>query len=151
MLRHGCRSGGDPDPDVGQCKPKQRSCGPNEIWSYNSTATQATLASYITLRAEGVKPYIAELDAEVTATGVPTMRPLWFEHPEDGGSYGVEDQYFLGSKLLVAPVTKQGATSRSVYFPPGQWKHFWTGDIETGPATKTIAAPLAHFPAYTKV
>ena len=149
---HGARPGGDPDPHVGKCAlSTQQSAGPNEIWSYNSSKTQDMLASYITMRAEKIKPYIVELDAEVTATGVPTMRPLWFEFPEDASSYGVEDQYFLGSKLLVAPVTAQGATSRSVYFPPGAWKHFWTGAIEIGPATKTIDAPLAHFPAYERI
>ena len=50
--------------------------------------------------------------------------------------------------LLVAPVTMQGATSRNVYFPPGAWTHFFTGDVEHGPAKKKIEAPLEHFPAY---
>merc|ERR1719311_551352 len=31
---HGCRAGGDPDPNVGECQPRQPSCGPNEVWSY---------------------------------------------------------------------------------------------------------------------
>ena len=148
---HGCRCGGDPDPDVGQCRTPHHSCGPNEIWSYNSTKVKDTLASYIKMRAERVKPYIQALDKEVTATGAPTMRPLWWHYPDDTNSYGVNDQYMLGPNLLVAPVTTQRAVSRSVYFPTGQWKHWFTNDIVTGPGTKMIAAPLEHFPVYTRV
>ena len=103
------------------------------------------------MRAQRVKPFIQALDAEVTAKGTPTMRPLWWEFPTDDGSYGVDDQYMLGPNLLVAPVTMQGAVSRTVYFPPGTWKHFFTNDVETGPGSKTIAAPLKHFPVYTRM
>ncbi len=148
---HGCRAGGDPDPDVGPCRPRQPSCGPNEIWAYNDTRTQDILASYIVMRAQRVKPFIAALDREVTATGAPTARPLWWEYPDDLGAYGIDDQYMLGPRLLVAPVATQGATSRAVYFPPGGWKHFFTGEVESGPATRTIPAPLDNFPVYIRL
>jgi alpha-D-xyloside xylohydrolase len=147
---HGCRKDPDPDTTVGKCQPKQRSCGPNEVWSYGNE-TQAILSKYILARAEILKPYIQELDKNVTARGVPTMRPLWWEFPADEGSYGVNDQYLLGPDYLVAPVTKQNATSRSVYFPPGSWKHFFDGSVVKGPATKTISAPIESFPVYKRM
>ena len=103
------------------------------------------------MRAERVKPYIVALDAEVTTTGAPTMRPLWYEFPNDAKSYGVEDQYMLGPNLLVAPVYTQGATSRSVYFPAGTWKHFFDKSVVVGPSTKTIDAPLENFPVYERL
>ena len=102
------------------------------------------------MRAERVKPYIVALDAEVTTTGAPTMRPLWYEFPDDIKSYSVEDQYMLGPNLLVAPVYTQGATSRTVYFPDGTWKHFFDGSTVVGPCTKTIDAPLESFPVYER-
>ena len=68
-----------------------------------SDAAGAHPFRYVVMRA-AMKPYIAELSANVTATGVPTMRPLWYEFPEDHGAYGINDQYFLGPKYLVAPV-----------------------------------------------
>jgi alpha-glucosidase (family GH31 glycosyl hydrolase) len=37
-------------------------------------------------------------------TGVPLMRPLWFEFPEQSGLYGVEEEFLLGPGLLVKPV-----------------------------------------------
>lgn len=98
-----------------------------------------------------MKPYIAELAANVTATGVPTMRPLWYEFPEDKNAYGINDQYFLGPKYLVAPVTIQNATSRSVYFPEGaKWTHVFTKEVVKGGQTLNVKAPLATFPVYTR-
>ena len=40
--------------------------------------------------------YIASLAANVTARGVPTVRPLWWGFPADAGAVGVNDQYMLG-------------------------------------------------------
>ena len=54
-----------------------------------------------------MKEYIKELAANVTATGVPTARPLWWEFPKDNMTISIDDQYFLGPKYLVAPVTIQ--------------------------------------------
>ena len=109
---HGCRKAPDPDPNVAPCLPRQRSCGPNEIWSYG-VDTQVTLETYVRLRA-AMKPYFQALARNVTATGVPTVRPLWWEFPADAACIGVNDQYLLGPDYLVAPVTTQGTTSRSV-------------------------------------
>jgi alpha-D-xyloside xylohydrolase len=146
---HGCRKDPDPDPNVGVCQPKQRSCGPNEVWSYGN-ATQATLSQYIKER-HTLKPYIAALAANVTARAVPTMRPLWWEFPEDQGSYGVDNQYMLGPEYLVAPVTSQGQKTKSVYFPPGTWKNYFTGELEQGPGTKTVdTSDITIFPVYSR-
>jgi hypothetical protein len=42
-------------------------------------------------------------------TGVPLMRPLWFEFPEQAGLYGVEEEFLLGPGILVKPVLQVGA------------------------------------------
>ena len=44
------------------------------------------------------------------------MRPLWYEFPEDDGSYGINDQYLLGPKYLVAPVSVQNVSRPPAYF-----------------------------------
>jgi len=53
---------------------------------------QAMLAKMVRLRSEVIKPYIQELDRNVTARGVPTMRPLAFEFPADPKCSGINDQ-----------------------------------------------------------
>lgn len=146
---HGCRSGPS-EPDTDQCRPAQGSCGFNEVWSYGDD-TQAILERYVRMRMK-LKPYIQELAVNVTARGVPTMRPLWWEFPEDRNTVGLDDQYMLGPEFLVAPVTVQGATNRSVYFPKGaSWKHEFDGSVVEGGQTLTIDGPLYSFPVYRRV
>ena len=155
---HGCRSCSDEEcqqePDVAPCvahphEPLQGSCAANEVWSYGS-ATQVHLEKYVRVRKQ-LKPYIAELAANVSKSGVPTMRPLWYEFPDDDHCRGVNDQYLLGPSLLVAPVTVQNATSRSVYFPRGaDWQDFFDASATPvkGGQTQTVDAPLDHIPVY---
>ena len=77
------------------------------------------LEKMVRLRSEVIKPYIQELDRNVTSRGVPTMRPLSYEFPSDPKCAGINDQYMLGPKYLVAPVTAENATTRTLYFPAG--------------------------------
>ena len=146
---HGCRATPDPDTTVSPCEPVQKSCGPNEVWSYGSD-TQEILEKYIRLRAK-MKPYIQELSINVTNNGVPTARPLWWGFPDDAQCCAINDQYLLGPNLLVAPVTEEGATSREVYFPQGvKWIHVLDGSEVLGGQKKKIHAPLSTIPAYRK-
>ena len=147
---HGCRNAPDPEPEVAPCVGVQASCGGAEVWSYNSSATQATLSSYILFRRDVLRPYIAALARNVTVDGVPTMRPLWYEFPADAACYDVDDQFLLGPDILVAPVTQQGATSRSVVFPAGAtWASVWNAsDTVVGGVTVVVLAPLEVIPAY---
>ena len=66
-------------------------------------------------------------------------------------AYGIDDQYLLGPELLVAPVTTQGATNRSVYFPAGaSWEHYFTGKSVQGGQRLTVDAPLDTIPVYRR-
>merc|ERR1712113_1356041 len=105
--------------------------------------TQAILERYVRLRAAVLKPYIQELAHNVSSRGVPTMRPLWWEFPDDANAVGVDNQYFLGPELMVAPVTIQGAVSRQVYFPAGAtWQNFFnSSDVIEGGTTKKRISP----------
>lgn len=150
---HGCRNGSDPDP-LPKSSPCERypSCAGNEVWSYGND-TQIILERYIRQR-QDMLPYISELAENVTARGVPTVRPLWWEFPTDKQAYGISDQYLLGPELLVAPVTVQGARSKSVYFPGTssvQWQSIWdSSDVVPGGQRKTVPAPLDTIPVYRR-
>ena len=80
------------------------------------------------------------------------MRPLWWEFPADAGSYDVDDQYLLGPELLVAPVTTQNATTRSVYFPAGaKWQSFWDGSVVVDGGKRVVVdAPIDVIPVYRR-
>lgn len=83
--------------------------------------------------------------------GVPPMRPLFFDFPEDAGCAAVDDAFMFGPGLLVAPVLHEGARSRAVYLPAGtMWTDAWTGDILEGGAWVTADAPLERIPLYLR-
>lgn len=117
-------------------------------WSWDHDAeTTAHFRRFARVH-EALAPRIRELAAEAATTSVPIVRHLAFVFPDDVGSRAISDEYLLGDDLLVAPVVTAGATSRSVYFPPGAWFDVWTGTRVDGPTTMTIDAPIGSPPVF---
>ncbi|MDO5722550.1 MAG: glycoside hydrolase family 31 protein [Actinomycetaceae bacterium] len=65
-------------------------------------------------------PLILDLAKAAAQTGVPIVRPMSF-HCSDPQAAGINDQFFLGEDVVVAPQVKQGATTREVFLPHGTW------------------------------
>ena len=81
--------------------------------------------------------------------GAPPMRPLFFNFPNDPASYNVEDQFMFGPDLLIAPVTEEGAVSRTVYLPAGaNWVEAWSKREYKGGQDHQAEAPLERIPVY---
>jgi alpha-glucosidase len=66
-------------------------------------------------------PYLYTAFEEAARTGVPVMRPLWLEYPNDPAVYGVENAYLLGRDLLIAPKLSAGNGRYRVTLPAGDW------------------------------
>lgn len=89
---------------------------------------------------------IVELARQSAQTGEPIVRSMEYQYPHQGYA-GIQDQFFLGLDILVAPVVEKGARSRVVQFPEGKW----LGDdasVVTGPASIEIQVPLTRLPYY---
>jgi alpha-glucosidase len=80
-------------------------------------------------------PYIYTYAHKAYETGVPMMRPLALELPEDSAAENVHTQWFLGEELLVS------AFSDDLYLPAGKWLDYWTGEIHTGSRTMRYVPP----------
>jgi alpha-glucosidase (family GH31 glycosyl hydrolase) len=91
-------------------------------------------------------PYLYSFAQEASRTGLPIMRHPMLEWPDDPRTYDAQYEYLLGDRILVAPVVKEGARSRSLYLPKGSWVDFWTGKIAEGGSEATVAAPLEEIP-----
>lgn len=121
----------------------------NELWSYGPEAEQI-LASYVRLRYR-LLPYLNSLAFEIWHSGLPMMRPVFFDFPADPLAWNLPDQYLLGPALLVAPVVEQGATSRAVYIPAGaDWYDFWTNQRYAGGRTIAADAPIDRLPLFVR-
>lgn len=119
-----------------------------EPWVYGEPTTSriraAVMARYTLLPYWYTTFYIAY------AEGLPVMRPLWMEYPTEMATFDMDDQWLIGQDLLVKPVTTAGATSLSVYFPQGLWYDIETLSPISGPATRTVPAPLEKIPVYQR-
>jgi len=123
--------------------------GPNEVWSYGEDVYEI-LSAVLRLR-ERIKPYVLEQMAVAADKGIPPMRPLWFDFPEDKNAWAIEDEYCFGPSVLVAPVTELGARSRRVYLPAGAtWTDPWSGQTSKGGVWLDAAAPLERIPVYLR-
>ena len=117
---------------------------PREPWEYGPVAEEQT-RRYLALRYR-LLPYLWTAAVTATRTSLPVLRPMLLHHPDDRGAWEVDDQYYFGPCLLVAPVLEQGATSRQVWLPEGEWFDFWTDERLSGPGVVTVDAPLETLP-----
>jgi len=84
-------------------------------------------------------------------SGMPVMVPLWVHYPADEKTFAMEDQWLVGTDLLVHPVTSQGATSATVYLPGSQpWYGVRDGVSYAPSAEHTVSAPLGTIPVFQR-
>ena len=139
---HGVR---EPGPLVGS----GQTGAPNEVWSFGDEA-YGLIREQLAVR-ERLRPYVMDQMATASATGLPVMRALFLEFPDEEPAWQVEDQYMFGADVLVAPVTARGARERDVYLPKGaSWLDAWTGEPVGTDGWVTAAAPLDRIPVYLR-
>ena len=113
---------------------------PREPWEYSAQFLEEFR------RADELKyrlmPYIYAQAKDSSERGLPMLRALFIEYPDDPGTWTVEDEYLFGSDLLVAPLMESGATGRDVYLPKGQWIDFQTGKVYAGGWQKIEAGQI---------
>ncbi|GHJ36474.1 alpha-xylosidase [Streptomyces sp. TS71-3] len=80
----------------------------------------------------GLMPYLSAAARTAHTEGLPMMRAMVLEFPDDPACAHLERQYMLGPDLLVAPVFSD-AGDVAYYVPEGTWTHFLTGESVTGP------------------
>jgi alpha-D-xyloside xylohydrolase len=123
--------------------------GPNEVWSYGERAYEH-IVNILKLR-ERLRPYISEQMRTAASTGLPPMRPLFVDFPEDENAWHIEDQFLLGPDLLIAPVLEKDAKARDVYLPAGRsWINARTGEMNVGGMTLRLPVSLDHIPVFVR-
>ncbi len=121
----------------------------NEVWSYGKQA-EPILEKYLRLRYQLI-PYIYSLGYQTYQTGAPFMRALFMDFPNDPKVADLRDEYMFGPAFLVAPVTEQGATSRTVYLPAGtDWYNYWTNERVHGGKAIQVSAPIDTLPLFVR-
>ncbi|GAB3892679.1 alpha-xylosidase [Kibdelosporangium lantanae] len=99
-------------------------------WLFDDESVDV-LRRYSRLKAR-LMPYLDQVARQAVTSGVPMMRAMVLEFPDDPACTYLERQYMLGESLLVAPVfSDEGDVS--YYVPEGEWTDLQTGKTVRGP------------------
>ncbi|MBN2148939.1 MAG: DUF4968 domain-containing protein [Anaerolineales bacterium] len=119
-----------------------------EPWVYGEPTT-SIVRHFLHLR-QRLLPYLYTLAWQAHQSGTPPVRPLFWSDPANPALWEINDQFLLGEALLVAPILEEGATSRKLTLPPGDWYHIWDDQRLSGPGQVEIPAPLERIPILVK-
>ena len=98
-------------------------------WAYDEEAVDV-LRFFTRLKAS-LMPYLYAAAEEAHADGVPMMRSMVMEFPDDPTCAYLDRQYMLGSSLLTAPVMNEEGIAE-YYLPEGIWTNYFTGEEREG-------------------
>ena len=92
-------------------------------WLYDKEVVEIA-QKFTELHESLVAPLLLELAGEVTDTGDPIIRPIWWISPRDEATHRIDSQFLIGDTLMVAPVLEMGKQERDVYLPAGKWRSY---------------------------
>ncbi len=123
------------------------------IWAYPPEFADAMRDAFL-LRSSLI-PYIYTASRQTYDTGVPFLRPLYWDYPEADEAYSVKDEYLFGDSMLVAPIVgprgrETGFATRTVWLPAGTWVEWFSGRMFQGPTTIEREFGLDEIPVYVK-
>lgn len=133
---------------LGAFSPLMRAHGlrPREPWEFGERALEIC-RDWIRLR-YSLLPYIWQVGRQVQQDGLPFIRPLCLEYDDDRIAPEVDDQYFFGPDLLIAPIMDDTMepVERTIYLPQGTWYDFFTGEKFHGPGFITRKVSIDQMP-----
>lgn len=122
-----------------------------EPWTFTAPV-RAMAEKWLRLRRRLV-PYLYSASWNNTFEGVPPVRPMYYEWPEEAAAYEADHQYLFG-ELLVAPITeksqKRGIAAKRVWLPPGRWTDIFTGGTYTGGRWVTVWRDSGSMPVFAR-
>ena len=92
---------------------------------FHDKKTKDILRKFIKLRYK-LLPYNYSLAYQNSTTGMPLMRPMFFEDATDLSLINNKESYLWGDAFLVTPVTDADVTRVPISLPSGAWFDFWT-------------------------
>jgi alpha-D-xyloside xylohydrolase len=124
--------------------------GRREPWTF-SQQTLDLYRRYAQLHTD-LFPYIYTYASEASRTGLPIMRAMPLEYPDEKASWEdlAEHQYCFGAELLVAPVYYGFSRTRLVFLPQGLWRGFWTGGLLQGGRVIRHQAEMDQIPVFAR-
>jgi len=116
---------------------------------FHDRETRDIVREYIKLRYR-LLPYVYTLAYENSTSGMPLMRPLFFEDENDLDLIDEKDAFLWGDAFLVAPVLEAGVTAIDVDLPQGMWFDFWNDTLYPGSQSVSVPVTLETIPVLVR-
>lgn len=95
-------------------------------------------------------PYLYQLFRDAHETGLPILRPMTWQEPDNKQLDNVSDQFMVGQDILVAPIMEPGQRARAVYLPEGQWLNLHTGLLSHGGGYALVETQYDDIPVFLR-
>jgi alpha-glucosidase len=131
----------------GHAAPKTKA---HEPFSFNDKAVEYSREA-IQLRYKMLPFWYNEI-YNSSQTGLPVMRPMFFNYQTDDNCYASDAQYqfMLGENLLIAPVIVSTDKFKKLYLPEGRWYDLSEKKSVDGGKWLVVEVPLNKIPVYIK-
>lgn len=115
----------------------------------NAAYYQAACRKLFELRMS-LLPYLYSAFVEYHKTGLPPVRALCMDAPDEECLRSIDDQFMFGKDLMVCPLTLADGCERKVYLPAGVWYNFFTGEKFEGGQEITVHADWEQIPVFVR-
>lgn len=124
-----------------------------EPWNYGYSY-EKSMTYFLRLRHELI-PYLHSMNYEASYNGKPIVQPLYYKNPEAEEAYNYRNEYYFGSELLSAPITKKSDSHTNmgnvdVWLPEGEWFDIFTSVHYTGGRHYRMYRDIYSMPVFAK-
>jgi len=116
---------------------------------FHDQQTKDILREFVKLRYQ-LLPYNYTLAYQNSTTGMPLMRPMFFEDEQNIELIDNASSYFWGDAFLVTPIVNAGVKSVTVDLPQGVWFDYWSNKKYQGEQTIELATSLTTLPVLVR-
>jgi alpha-D-xyloside xylohydrolase len=103
-------------------------------WNFDEEACDV-LRFFTNLKCS-LMPYLYRCALEARLEGLPLMRAMILEFPEDPACAYIDRQFMLGSGIMAAPIFNENGIV-NYYIPKGKWTNIISGEVIEGGCWKT--------------
>lgn len=124
-----------------------------EPWRYNDIV-YPSMKRFLRLR-HALIPYLYTINVLSHEEGLPLIQPMYYHHAMEEEAYQVPNQYYFGTEMVVAPITKKSdsvlkAGETIVWLPKGYWYDFFTGKRYKGGTKLKVFREITEMPVLVK-
>ena len=116
---------------------------------FHDQETQDILRKFIKLRYQ-LLPYNYTLAYENSTTGMPFMRPMFFDNENDLTHFDNTNGYFWGDSFFVNPIVEADIKEVQIDLPEGVWFDFFEGQRYIGNQSVSLSTSLNNIPVFVK-